>query len=113
MSTGELLDFYQKAGPLMFDKTVIWKRLQSFYRSEPLAKELQKTFGKDTTLAPEHLRRLLLVVTRNATTDSPWPISSNPHAKYNAAGLGDCNLHIPLWQLIRASTAAPIFSRPR
>ncbi len=31
MKVGELLDFYQKAGPLMFDKAAIWKRLQSFY----------------------------------------------------------------------------------
>lgn len=112
MSVGELLDFYQKAGPLMFDKAALWKRVQSFYRSEPLAKQLQKTFGKDTTLAPEHLKCLLLVVTRNATTDSPWPVSSNPYAKYNASQRSDCNLQIPLWQLIRASTAAPIFFPP-
>ncbi len=112
MSTGELLDFYQKAGPLMFDKAVLWKRLQSFYQSEPLAMQLQKTFGKNTTLEPEHLRCLLLVVTRNATTDSPWPISSNPCAKYNEASLADCNLRVPLWQLIRASTAAPIYFPP-
>jgi hypothetical protein len=112
MSVQELLDFYQKAGPLMFDKAVLWKRVQSFYRAEPLAKQLQKTFGKDTTLEPEHFKCALLVVTRNATTDSPWPVSSNPYAKYSARHRPDCNLKIPLWQLIRASTAAPIFFPP-
>jgi uncharacterized protein len=112
MSAQELLDFYQKAGPLMFDKAQLWKRVQSFYRAEPLARQLQKTFGKDTTLEPEHFKCALLVVTRNATTDSPWPVSSNPYAKYSARHRPDCNLKIPLWQLIRASTAAPIFFPP-
>lgn len=46
---------------------------------------------------------------RNATTDSPWPISNNPKAYYNNISRTDCNLNFPLWQLIRASTAAPTF----
>jgi hypothetical protein len=50
-----------------------------------------------------------LVVTKNVTTDSPWPISSNPAAKYNNPARKDNNLQIPLWQLVRASTAAPVY----
>ena len=46
------------------------------------------------------------------TTDSPWPISSNPEARYNLPDRQDCNLCIPLWQLVRASTAAPIYFPP-
>ncbi|HXO41617.1 MAG TPA: patatin-like phospholipase family protein, partial [Thermoanaerobaculia bacterium] len=49
---------------------------------------------------------------RNVSTDSPWPVSSNPLAKYNQVGRQDCNLQIPLWKLVRASTAAPIFFPP-
>jgi predicted acylesterase/phospholipase RssA len=55
---------------------------------------------------------MLLVVTKNVTTDSAWPISSNPDAHYNAPARRDCNLRIPLWQLVRASTAAPAFFPP-
>jgi hypothetical protein len=51
-------------------------------------------------------------VTRNVTTDSPWPISSNPEARYNMLTRNDCNLCIPLWKLVRASTAAPIYFPP-
>jgi hypothetical protein len=56
------------------------------------------------------------IVMRNATTDSPWPISNNPYAKYNLEqrrrdGLA-CNLDLPLWQLVRASTAAPTYFPP-
>jgi hypothetical protein len=51
-------------------------------------------------------------VMRNATTDSPWPLSSNPAAKYNDRAREYCNLDLPLWQLVRASTAAPTFFPP-
>ncbi|HYH84119.1 MAG TPA: patatin-like phospholipase family protein [Pyrinomonadaceae bacterium] len=112
MSARELSAFYMKTGPAMFDKSFILFRLRHLYESKPLAKELQKTFGKDTNLFPEHLKCLLLVVTRNVSTDSPWPISSNPFAAYNLPHRGDCNLCIPLWQLVRASTAAPVYFAP-
>lgn len=112
MSAAEILDFYQAAGPAMFDKAFLLQRLKNLYRSEPLAEQLQLKFGKDTTLEPQHLRCLLLVVTRNVSTDSPWPISSSPLAKFNEPTRPDCNLRIPLWQLVRASTAAPVYFPP-
>lgn len=112
MSAEELLNFYQDTGPAMFDKQFILKRWHALYKSEPLKKELQKTFGAETTLKPDDLECLLLAVTRNRTTDSPWPISSNPQAKYNDTLRPDCNLIIPLWQIVRASTAAPVFFPP-
>ena len=112
MSAAELLDFYKMTGPAMFDKQLILKRWQALYRSEPLKKELQETFGADTTLGSGDLKCLLMAVTRNRTTDSPWPISSNPLAKYNDRQRPDCNLQIPLWQIVRASTAAPVFFPP-
>ena len=112
MSARELSDFYMEAGPAMFDKSFILFRLRHLYESQPLKEKLQQTFGEKTTLAPEHLRSLLLVVTRNVSTDSPWPVSSNPFAMFNLPGLADCNLRIPLWQLVRASTAAPIYFAP-
>ena len=112
MSARELSNFYMKTGPAMFDKSFILFRLRHLYKSKPLSKKLQKTFGKETNLFPENLKCLLLVVTRNVTTDSPWPISSNPFAKYNLPHRADCNLCIPLWQLVRASTAAPIYFAP-
>jgi hypothetical protein len=69
-------------------------------------------FASDTTLGSEKLQTLLLLVMRNATTDSPWPICNNPYARYNARTRDDCNLSLPLWQLIRASTAAPTYFPP-
>jgi hypothetical protein len=107
-----LSEFYKEVGPAMFEKAFILKRLKSLYKSEPLADKLKEVFGEDTTLDSDTLKCLLLVVTRNVTTDSPWPISTNPFAKYNAPERKDRNTKIPLWQLVRASTAAPVFFPP-
>ena len=107
-----LSEFYQEVGPAMFEKAFILKRLKHLYKSEPLTEKLKDVFGEDTTLTSDKLKCLLLVVTRNVTTDSPWPISSNPYAKYNAPDRQDRNSQIPLWQLVRASTAAPVFFPP-
>jgi len=112
MSVKEVLDFYLNNGAAMFDKAGILRRLQYQYNSEPLALQLQKVFGAATTLGAPELETLLLLVMRNATTDSPWPISNNPYAKYNRAGHVACNLNFPLWQLVRASTAAPTYFPP-
>lgn len=112
MSVAGLVQFYRDVGPEMFEKSRLFRRLHSLYKSDPLKAKLQQVFGADTTLEPDHLRTLLLVVTRNVTTDSPWPISSNPDARYNHPTRSDCNLRIPLWQLVRASTAAPVYFPP-
>ncbi|HUL12939.1 MAG TPA: patatin-like phospholipase family protein [Methylococcaceae bacterium] len=123
MSTDKIRDFYVKGGKQMFDKASVLKRLQYEYNSEPLAKTLRTEFDlalghrstpqePNATLGDENLRTLLMMVMRNHNTDSPWPVSNNPFAKYNDRGRKDCNLKLPLWQLVRASTAAPTFFPP-
>ncbi len=108
----EMLDIYLKQGDQIFDKAFILHRIRNFYKAEPVAEILKQRLGSASTLEPEHLRTLLLVVTHNVTTDSPWPVSSNPLAKYNDLDRPDCNLRIPLWQVVRASTAAPVYFPP-
>jgi hypothetical protein len=113
MSVSELLNFYEDKGEAMFDKSFLLKRVKHFYNDGPLLKELKNTFGEgDINISSGRFKTLLLIVTMNRTTDSPWPISNNPNAKYNRADRADCNLKIPLYQLVRASTAAPAYFRP-
>ena len=118
MSTAEIFTFYNSAGKQMFESAHLMQRLQCLYTADPLKAKLQDVFGHDTTLEPpevpteKSLRCLLLVVTKNFTTDSPWPVSTNPDAKYNDPTRKDCNLKVPLWQMVRASTAAPVFFPP-
>ena len=112
MTTGEIIDFYRSSGDEMFQHSRLIERIKYFYTADPLKAKLQAVFGPNTNLEPNNLKCLLLVVAKNVTTDSPWPISSNPAAKYNDPSRADCNLKIPLWQLVRASTAAPVFFPP-
>ena len=112
MSVAEISEFYTRFGTVAFERRHVWQKWRALYGEGGLEKTLKDTFGADTDLAPEHLHCLLTAVTRNATTDSAWPVSSNPAAKYNDTARPDCNLRIPLWQLVRASTAAPVYFPP-
>lgn len=108
----KIQQFYERSGAAMFDAAGLLKRFRFKFEAEKLAALLQQEIGPTVTLGDDALRTLLLLVMRNATTDSPWPVSNNPRAKYNARGRADCNLRLPLWQLVRASTAAPTFFPP-
>ena len=53
-----------------------------------------------------------MLVMRNHSTGSPWPVSNNPAAEFNDPDLPECNFKLPVWQLVRASTAAPVYFPP-
>ncbi len=113
MSTDEIRTFYVASGEDMFDKASIFKRYtMNKYEDEKLAGKLREVFGAGTTLGSSKLKTLLMMVMRNVSTDSPWTLSNNPKAKYNQPERIDCNLELPLWQLVRASTAAPVYFPP-
>ena len=112
MPVAKIREFYINSGKEMFDKAFILKRFRYKYEDEKLSDMLREVVGSDTTFGSDKLKTLLLIVMRNATTDSPWPLSNNPRAKYNDSNRKDCNLNLPLWQLVRASTAAPVYFPP-
>jgi len=110
-------DLYKQNARVMFQKSGMLQRfIRHRFIAEGLSDFLRGFFvendGSPALLGTDRLRTLLLVVTRNASTGSAWPISNNPQAKYNAPDDPGSNLRIPLWQLVRASTAAPTFFPP-
>lgn len=120
-SVAEIEAIYVGEGEDIFDRKSLlqrsFDRMRSRFNHKKLAERLKQEFSAHTIAQLQDQERLrpgkhLLVVTRNAETDSPWPISSNPAAKYNDRSRPDCNLNIPLWQLVRASAAAPTFFAP-
>jgi hypothetical protein len=113
MTVDRIRNFYLQNGKEMFDKASLLDRYyRNKFQSEKLSARLQAEFGVDTTLGSDKLRTLLMMVLRNASTDSPWPVSNNPWAKYNDCTRSDFNLNLPLWQLVRGSTAAPTYFPP-
>ncbi len=122
MSVESILELYLKFGKTMFTP-VPWyrpikKMLVSRYQAKPLSEFLQKVFSNDgdgndpALLDSDRLRKGLLVVVRNLTNGSAWPLTNNPEACFNNQCLPDCNLKIPLWKVVRASTAAPVYFDP-
>jgi len=102
----EIRTFYKESGGAMFRRAGFLRKLRYKFQHLPLAGKLKEVFGEDTRLGSPRLQTLLMLVLRNATTDSPWPLSNNPRAKYKD------NCDLPLWKLVRASTAAPTYFAP-
>lgn len=103
--------FYLEKGQQMFDHAHWWEVLRHRYTGERLRELLQLEFGEET-LGSSKLRTLLMLVMRNVTTDQPWVVTNNPNCRFNDPDRIDCQLNFPLWQLVRASTAAPGFFPP-
>jgi len=112
MTVTDIRRFYLATGKEMFEQASVLRRFRYKYEDSKLSQKLQEVFGASTALGSDRLKTLVMLVMRNATTDSPWPVTNNPFAKFNQKDLPDCNLNIPLWQLVRASTAAPCFFPP-
>ena len=101
---------YRENMHAIFTRAGILGLVRARYDESGIETVLRREFGEHRTLGSEDLRCLLLLGLRNSSTGSPWPVSSNPAARYNQ-GPGS-NLDIPLWQLVRASSAAPTFFVP-
>lgn len=122
MDVEKVLELYAEHGKTMFQRVPWYRPLRrmfvSRYEAKPLSDMLQRLFSEDgagkvpALLNTKLLKTLLLVVVRNQTTGSAWPITNNPNAKYNDSNLPDCNLNVPLWKVVRASTAAPVYFDP-
>lgn len=117
-SVDEIERFYVESSPDIFVPSSVVRRLiYNRFTSDGITRFLQHYFaeedGRPAQLGTARLRTLLLLVLRNATTGSPWPITNCPDSLYNRRPAGQSNLELPLWQLIRASTAAPTFFPPQ
>jgi hypothetical protein len=122
MDVETILDVYVQHGKTLFARVPWYRPIKrmfvSRYEAKPLSDLLKRTFSEDgegkvpALMSTERLKTLLLVVIRNQTTGSAWPVTNNPKAIYNDPSLADCNLNVPLWKIVRASTAAPVFFDP-
>jgi hypothetical protein len=116
LSVREVEKLYVDHSPIMFAKGSWAQQWKSKYKPQAIAQFFREQFaendGTPALLGTKKLRNLLLIVTRNGSTGGAWPVTNNPKAKFNDRSRKDCNLNFPLWQLLRASTAAPTFFPP-
>lgn len=108
LSATQLRDFYLKFGKEIFTKVWWGARFWHNYSDAPLAKHLKEVLGHATTLGSERLRTNILIVTKNATLGNDWFFTNNPKSKFFKN-----NRDLPLWQVVRASAAAPTFFPPQ
>jgi uncharacterized protein len=118
MPVADLVGKYKSLGQKSFSRSFIPRR--ALYKDRPLRDQLVEVFGPDRTLGDPELRSLLLLVMHNTVTDSVWPLSNCTQARYNRADRNlqapsdrDRNLDLPLVDLLRASTAAPVYFPPQ
>ena len=103
----ELRDFYVNFGPAIFKKVFLPERLWHKYPSEPIEERLKSVYGEATTLGDASLRTKVLLVAKNATLGNNWFFTNNPTNRFYTG-----NKRIPLWHIVRASSAAPTYFPP-
>jgi uncharacterized protein len=108
LKAAELRDFYLKFGKQIFTKVFLPERFWHSYPSGPLEQHLKDVFGEDTTLGSGKLRTNILIVSKNVTQGTTWFFTNNPKGKYFTSNRG-----LPLWQIVRASSAAPTYFPPQ
>ena len=118
MTVDEVHAHYMRLGDKVFKTDLLrWgpmRAVRAKFDADDVAAALRGVFG-ERTLGADDFRTGLLVMTRRLDTGSPWPVTNNPEAKYAKGGTKKNtipNLEYPLWQVVRASTAAPTFFDP-
>ena len=109
---------YKKLGPKVFSKPAHWIKhipliggirnmLYTKWSVKPLEEEIKKIISEKITLGSPNIKTGLCIVTKRADNLSTWPFINNPDGKFF-----EDNGAIPLWKLLRASSAAPTFFKP-
>jgi uncharacterized protein len=113
MKVDELIALYMELGPRVFGEKRSWKRpwnwralTRATFGAEGLTQLLKAVF-RDISMAGEEIRTGLCIVIRRADNGARWLLTNR-----EAHHLSLRNLRIPLWQAVRASTAAPTFFEP-
>ncbi|HZZ13184.1 MAG TPA: patatin-like phospholipase family protein [Paraburkholderia sp.] len=114
-TTTQVCDHYFELGERAFRKSLLRDGyVRARYDQQTLVAELKRLFGEDTTLGGPQLLTGLMIMTKRLDTGSPWPMSNNPQGRYFAPSTDGTigNGDFPLWQVVRASTAAPTYFDP-
>lgn len=118
MEVKQIIQLYLDLGEVIFGKRSYsliprdWTGFRAIfkenYNSENLEKQLQNTFGEIVLGDQNKLKCGLAINTKRADTYSLWTFANHPNGIYYKA-----NKDIKLWELCRASSAAPYYFKPK
>ena len=115
LPVSKLQELYRTLALSVFDKPPF--RFGVFvpkFARQPLVDALTTHFGQSVLGSPA-LRTGLMIMTKRLDTGSPWPLHNNPKGRYyneRPKSAAIANRHFLLWQIVRASTAAPHYFEP-
>lgn len=115
----EIIALYMELGQKIFGEGMKYKFLKrdwtgfraifnENYDSENLENYLQNVFGDIRIGDNEKIKCGLAINAKRADTNSLWTMTNNPGGIYTKA-----NSHLKLWELCRASSAAPYYFKPK
>jgi predicted acylesterase/phospholipase RssA len=116
MTVKDVEDHYRRLGEMIFKRSILRPlgAVRAKYPAERVKDALISVFGQRCMDSPD-FRTGLLVVTKRQDTGSIWPLTNNPAARYFYGGTQPTTIptrNYLLWQVVRASTAAPHFFDP-
>lgn len=115
MTVDEVHAHYMRLGNTVFKRSLFrWGGVRAKFDADEVRKALIGVLG-ERCMDSTDFRTGLLVVSKRMDTGSTWPVTNNPNARYFKAGTKSTTIpngRYPLWQVVRASTAAPHFFDP-